>query len=1702
MLTQYKNIDKIQSSNKAITANRFTDEEISLFKYIVPKIEWGFSGNYRTELHVYSGDTWVTGNHKVDIKLPEKLLTSVTDPITNQTISLPRVPLSIDLYNEFDKLNLTRGNYRVAFNFFRNLIGSYDNQHLRIDEISPDRTEIRLKAIDATDDEFLEQITNYIQTVNQLAEEIIITVYTAGGPVSQRIPSPKYSTYLLNFGRNKTVMYTNSVVIGEYLYVKLKEPLPADIQQNFKCWVVQEIKSPVIDRVSIQPEDIFDSTLTELSGPNWDAISKLDTSTDTGLKTWNDLLGSSVSTSQQLVDSIFSGSLSGINLNIDYEDFNNFIFYGSALERVKNFHYKISLIEYYESQIVILNSLSGSQNNVTEYTDRKTKLVSGFDSFEKFLYYESSSGQFSNVIPSVEPNVSFITGSYITPWPKSNSTKTYTLYPISSSQITTWYQTLIDNAVQYDNFNKNALVYAIPEFIRTQPGNEGLDTFISMLGQHYDILYTYINHMSKIHSRDEHPKYGVPNELLYSVAKQFGWSLTDGNQYKDLWEYVLGTNEAGIPITGSNSVGDPAVPGQEMTYHVWRRIVNNLPLLLKSKGTKRSIKALLSCYGIPQSMITIQEYGGPRLERPPVYEKLNFDYALDLITNPAGTVTVNYDHPINSIELRFKTDNVLVNPSLPNTMNLFSVDSTDVTLDFTRGTLGTIQVNGTSSADIEMFDGEWLNVLLRSGSEGSLEVVAKKSKYGKIVAAVSASLTASFASAGTITLGSTSGGSRLQGQLQELRLWTSSLGDSAFNNHTKAPAAYDGNADAYDELVFRVPLTQKIDHALTSSLTGVEPKASGISASFASWTNSQPYDSIEETYYYDGISLAAGTYDDNKIRIEENELVGTLDVKTRAERSQFDKAPLDSKKLGVYFSPQTMINDDIIAHLGFTELDSYIGDPGQAHERSYPDLINAAQSYWKKYDTKNDINAYIKIFSLFDLSFFNQLEQLLPARVDKVTGVLVQPNILERNKDSILPRVNKTLDSYNTIVDINETTIVSGSYPVFLGSVQEALATVSAQDDDQWQGYLTKSSAERYNGTTYSYDYLFWNGTEYVAGSTPQWESQGIINTISSSRLSTERESATYTEYRNFLYSYTHPIESGSTQSTSNTGSVFESFEQSGSATTYTTSSILYVFNSSAYSTSVNPDNPYNLGGDDVNFIQIVSSSTEVTLSQTAYLREITLEAPVSSPSLAQTISYYEVINDGAGDPLANGGNLFWSNLYQYLNLNQANTEYPETSSFFSMPIAVDLNNASGNWKQLRLQLYIGSGSTSTPDSGFVSSIESAITTFTLVEPPGDTTYTGSLTFDTSLTELAHAMERSGSWAAPGTTVYAKLSLLATPKAASSFNGDTIKFQKLGHTGTALPTSYILANISSSRTDASTIYAEPTSSTALYPSSIWYTKGTFDTDLNGIDTYSFIPSASRVTFSISSSISASLANSIGDNLIEFTGFDITVKKWGVTGSLSQSAAGEPLQIQDNKVIINDNSSSYITGSTEWYNKSGYPTDGVTTIYGNPYDAAAPIGAPAIDTYIRDLIFTQVTYSSMSLSIQPEISSSLYLVDTEVARSVIDNVTFYYTYSGSAVPGSSPIGYIVVSGSDILTADAGIAINGPAEYQDFVGTGLQNSFYNGTKISSKAFNVSSIDTIDGGPVVETRETNPNQLIYQSPNDAGSFSLSGRPGINRK
>jgi hypothetical protein len=997
MITQYSNIKQIKDSLNAIEGHRYRDTDRNVF--LRNQQQFIFDNGYTdNEFHVYSGDEWITGRYNsVNLSL-----------FAGQKFNENNNPLflnnahTLDIYQQFSDLQLTSGNYRFAVNFFENKIGSYDSPSFVIDKISADKKEIRLRLLDESNGQHLQEISNWINNVNQ-------TVFN----------TQTSKNYLLNFGKNQTIQFVNSVVIGKYLFVKTYKPVDTDIfKENFKCWVVCETQLPYIDNVALSEQET-QIQYNVLNQTNWDAYDETLQSSETSLKNWNQLLGSSLQTSQQIINSYFSGSLSGINLNIDYSDFNNFIFYSSATERLANFKYKLELLEYYTAQSSSAASLSGgtSTTNANDYKSLYNNLIGTFDEFENFLYYQSSSALFSNDIPSINPNVSFITGSYINPVPKTNNSIPYQLQSVTSSIFESWYSGTYESASLYDLRNNNKLTKSVPEFILLDENNEQLSIFVNMLGHHYDILYSYINSMTKINNRDEHPKKGMPNELLYSVAKQFGWTLTNGNQYQNLWEYVLGTNETGTPLTGSNTVGDESLPGREMTFNVWRRIVNNIPGLLKSKGTKRSIQALLSCYGVPQSLITIKEYGGPRIERKPVYEKLNFDYALDLINNNAGTVRVDYDQPINSVELRFKVDNVLNNPTVPSSMNLYSIGSNNVTINFVRGTLGTLSINGTATNEIECYNGEFLNTLLRSGSSGTLELIVQKSKYGKIVAAVSSSVTASFANTGTLTLG---GATRLKGQLQELRLWSSSLQDAPFSNHTKAPGSYDGNNNAYDELIFRVPLNEKINHSVTSSLTGIEPNISNISASFIGWSSNTPYDSLEETYYYDGISIGAGTYDDNKIRIESNELTGNLSVDTRASLSQYDKAPLDSNKLGIFYSPQTTIDEDIIAQLGSVKLDQYIGDPEDQQKKSYPELIQFSRSYWKKYNNKNNLNAFINMFTLFDLSFFKQIDQLLPARVDKIKGLIVQPNLLERSKDAVFNKpVEIKNNSYTSSLNVS-----------------------------------------------------------------------------------------------------------------------------------------------------------------------------------------------------------------------------------------------------------------------------------------------------------------------------------------------------------------------------------------------------------------------------------------------------------------------------------------------------------------------------------------------------------------------------------------------------------------------------------------------------------------------------------------------------------
>ncbi len=133
MLTQYKNITQLTSAANAVVAQRLNTQQLDLLsfaprerKYIPVNEIKENNGTNRIELHVYSGNSWLSGIHQVQqiTKIPE-----YTNLVTNQKINLYN-PIAIDLRKEFDALKISAGSLRIVVNFFKNLIGSYEQQYL------------------------------------------------------------------------------------------------------------------------------------------------------------------------------------------------------------------------------------------------------------------------------------------------------------------------------------------------------------------------------------------------------------------------------------------------------------------------------------------------------------------------------------------------------------------------------------------------------------------------------------------------------------------------------------------------------------------------------------------------------------------------------------------------------------------------------------------------------------------------------------------------------------------------------------------------------------------------------------------------------------------------------------------------------------------------------------------------------------------------------------------------------------------------------------------------------------------------------------------------------------------------------------------------------------------------------------------------------------------------------------------------------------------------------------------------------------------------------------------------------------------------------------------------------------------------------------------------------------------------------------
>ena len=563
---------------------------------------------------------------------------SVVDPVTGQTSQL-----FLDPETDARNAGYDRGIVDVKYNFFTKQLLSGPDPAINfwIKQISSTRTEIQAARQDLSNTDLSNAFNNFN---NFLASDAY------------------YPDFYLNFGNDVQLIAVNAVYVEDLsgngtVIFKLYEPLPAQFDLKSTFWVVTSVADSAEFNVSINaiPEVVSDTV--QIKGPNYKVSVKDKIGHTTPYYNYTNLLLTALTSSYQQVQSMMQEQ--GLSINVDYSSFYNFVHFSSATERLYNFVYKQQLIESASAGIA-----AGQTATATVLLQQQIdSIITNYDGYEYYLAFSSAS----------------------TAWPKQNNTPPYSLYSVTSSQVTSWLgsintlpngsatMSMYWSSSYYDDQNKDLLLYATPSYIRDDSSNIPYLTFLNMIGQMFDNIWIYLKDVTTHYAANNSPFVGVSMDIVADALRSMGIQLYTNTSISDnLYYSLLGVNQTGssLPVTSSLYstivyasssfyplagqpylsaslllppfgkekinryvttfvTGSPNVtqsfqtlPSDQLTGQIYKRIYHNLPYLLKSRGTRRGLQALVTAYGIPPEILTVNEYGGYNIYGTPGIQEI------------------------------------------------------------------------------------------------------------------------------------------------------------------------------------------------------------------------------------------------------------------------------------------------------------------------------------------------------------------------------------------------------------------------------------------------------------------------------------------------------------------------------------------------------------------------------------------------------------------------------------------------------------------------------------------------------------------------------------------------------------------------------------------------------------------------------------------------------------------------------------------------------------------------------------------------------------------------------------------------------------------------------------------------------------------------------------------------------------------------
>ena len=956
----------------------------------------------------------------------------------------------------------------------------------------------------------------------------------------------------LHFDEDVGVLMTNIQTdvdtVPEYPHsfvAKLESPLDDGVEKGDEFFVADVVIPPLAEEVILIPPEEEDDYVV-LRSPDMDSLDSPVRDRATSFVTQDTLKTTDPTIKKDFEDTLVSASLASVDLNIDYSVYNNFVNFSSAEQRLKNFKTKVTNIDAYTAESSSMAATSASTTDIRKWDRKIREVKQGFTGYEKYLWENSTSFVSGSVLAD--------TVRYDTAWPKSGGSGTYSdpyiNYPATASQVTTWYTGQLASASAYDADNRNSSKNLLPQFVREDSGNDDFIKFTGMIGEFYDNIWTYINHMDKIHDRSEglvDRNEGFPDELVFDVAKGLGLNIKSNKDLVSLERWHLGQY-----LSGSTYVQYSTKPEKEIQQEIQKRIVNNLPFFLKTKGTPRALQSLINCYGIPSTILRVREFGGPDVKGKTGQFLIQRKHDKALIFSGSQYVKTKWPkfttRP-NTVELRFAGANS--GSGINNRYLLEAQESSSNTFKWglllrdngstdSRGAIDFVLSgsNGFLSAsvtDFPVYDTQFNSVMLTRKSSSGAELTSDRSNQSitytlyakrydagrsKIYLESSASMTitgstynTSFHSGsnklyigGLANASGKSTYSKYTGSMMEFRLWKTALSESKFDNHVGAPNAFNGNhaSASYTDLVTRFSFNDNKNLSSDKNISDVSGDVSYTETGSAVGFVNNSFTNIEEEHKLLVPNLGPNRLMSSKIRIEDSKLLNNLNPKKKVEESSFDLAPVDSNKVGVYFAPSDVINEDIIRSVADLNFDKYIGDPRDQFKQRYRGLKKVAESYWQKYTSPNNFWDYMRLIKYYDNSIFDLARKFMPARANSTFGIVIEPNIFERSKAVL--HTSMSFDNLSFRGEINLTQYAkenffsaSADYKTYNGTIGYDSNHSQSFDSDVFQKhslYKLESidNLGKYGGT-YLTASVTRGGPNYIFG-------EGMQPFVSESRLS------------------------------------------------------------------------------------------------------------------------------------------------------------------------------------------------------------------------------------------------------------------------------------------------------------------------------------------------------------------------------------------------------------------------------------------------------------------------------------------------------------------------------------------------------------------------------------------------------------------------